>query len=637
MSAEELVVGIDLGTTNSEIAAFDGGRVRVLGPGDGMLPSCVGLSPAGELLIGAAARNQQLLYPERTVRSVKRRMGLDEKVVLGEREFTPPEVSALILRQLAEWASRELGREVRRAVITVPAYFSDAQRSATREAGALAGLEIVRILNEPTAASLAYGCGDGRRRTLLVYDLGGGTFDVSLVVVEGDVTEVLASHGNNRLGGDDFNDLLAEHLTAAFQEKHGVDLRKDPVARSRVWWAAEEAKKRLSAEPYARVREEALASAAGVPLHLDLEIARSEYEGLIRPLVEGTLESVAKALEDAGRKPADLDAVLLVGGSTRTPLVQRTLEERLGVPPRADVHPDLAVALGAGVLASRLAGRDVDRVLVDVSPYSFGPSYLGERDGEEYEHCYHPVLRRNTPLPVTRTERYFTSAPYQTLVEVNIYQGDDPDALRNVPVGRFVIDGLTPMSELNEVLCRMSLDVDGLLRVTAVEKRTGKSKQVTIRDACRTRTEEEVKEAAERLRALFAGRPAEEPAERLEADGMAEGEADDDGSAMAEEQDPPVPAEVEEEGESGLALPVSDPAMAFGAREVPAGMQAAIREALALLTRSRGSLEKMHPEDREEAVDLHEEIEDSIARGDAGALAESTRGLKEMLFFVEGK
>src|SRR5580698_7677228 len=302
----ELIAGIDLGTTNSEIAAFSGGQVRVLGPGDTrMLPSCVGFSSGGELLVGEAARNQQALYPERTVRSIKRRMGSAETVMVGGKNLTPPEISAVILRELAEWARGSLGEVPRKAVITVPAYFSDAQRSATREAGALAGLEVVRILNEPTAASLAYGFGDGSRHTALIYDLGGGTFDVSVVTVEGDITEVLASHGNNRLGGDDFDDLLAARLMDEFQKQHGVDLRHGyPAAAARLRWAAEEAKKKLSFEPFVTIREDALIEHGGKPRHLEMEISRIDYEELIRPLVESTLDSVSKALQDSGKVPS---------------------------------------------------------------------------------------------------------------------------------------------------------------------------------------------------------------------------------------------------------------------------------------------------------------------------------------------
>src|SRR5260370_4354613 len=504
----DLIIGIDLGTTNSEVAAFVDGKVRVLGPGDvKMLPSCVGISPAGELLVGESARNQQLVYPDRTVRSIKRRMGSSETGRLGDKSFTPQEISALILRERTEWAGRDLNAPVKRAVITVPAYFSDAQRNATREAGMMAGLEVVRILNEPTAASLAYGFGDGARRTVMVYDLGGGTFDVSVVMVEGDVAEVLASHGTNRLGGDDFDDRLLEQLQAEFYKRHGVRIVPEhPLAMARLWWAAEAARKQCIFQPYAQVREEARTTVDGKPLHLDLELPRGEYEKMILPLVESTLDSVSKALQDAGRKPRELDAILLVGGSTRTPLVSRLLRERTRLERREDVHPDLCVALGAGVLASRLAGRDVERVLVDVSPYSFGPSYLGERGGVEYPYCYHPIIRRNTPLPVTRTESYYTSFPGQRQVEIQIFQGDNEDALQNILVGDFRVEGLAATDGPHEVLCRMSLDVHGILHVAAIEKPTGHSTPITIAHAMQAKSDEEMAAARQRITELYESR-----------------------------------------------------------------------------------------------------------------------------------
>lgn len=603
----ELIVGIDLGTTNSEIAAFTGGQVRVLGPGDTrMLPSCVGFSPAGELLVGETARNQQALYPERTVRSIKRRMGSDEKVRVGAKDFLPQEISALILHELAEWANRALGERPQKAVITVPAYFSDAQRNATREAGALAGLEVVRILNEPTAASLAYGYGDGSRHTALIYDLGGGTFDVSVVTVEGDLTEVLASHGNNHLGGDDFDDLLAERLAAEFEKQHGVDVRQGhPAAKARLWWAAEEAKKKLSFEPYVKIREEALVTKLFRPLHLEVEISREEYEAMIRPLVESTLDSVSKALRDSGKKPSDMDAILLVGGSTRTPLVSNLLLEKTGLEPRQDVHPDLAVALGAGVMASRLAGRAVERVLVDVSPYSFGVSYLGEKDGMPYPHCYKPIIRRNTPLPLTRTEGYMTSHPYQTEVDVEVYQGDDDDALKNILVGDFRIEGLTPMEEFNEILCRMRLDLDGILEVAAVEKRTGKTKHIRIANAMRAKSAEEIAAGRKRIQELYETR-----GEMADADWETVEDLDD-----------------EEEVVDAVAEVI----------EMPAPLRPDFNSEIPeLLERSQRRLSNMHAEDREEAIDLHEKIVHAQAAGDAEALKQATAALKELLFFVEG-
>lgn len=612
----ETVVGIDLGTTNSEVAAFVDGRVRVLGTNASkMLPSCVGIAPSGELLVGEAALNQQRIYPERTVRGIKRKMGSAETVMMAGKAFSPQEISALILKELAEWARVELGQPVDRAVITVPAYFSDAQRNATREAGVLAGLEVMRILNEPTAASLAYGFADGSRHTVLVYDLGGGTFDVSIVTIEGEVTEVLSSHGNNRLGGDDFDDLLAARLENEFQERHGIRLGEEHrAARARLWWAAEAAKKQLSFEPYARVREEALVVRNGKPLHLDLELSCAEYEGMILPLVESTLDSVSKALGDAGKTSSELDAILLVGGSTRTPLVSRLLRERTGLDPRQDVHPDLGVALGAGVLASRLAGRDVERVLVDVSPYSFGPSYLGERGGVPYPHCYHPLIRRNTPLPVTRTDSYYTSFPGQTRVDIQIFQGDDEDALNNVLVGDFHVEGLMRTEGLNEVLCRMSLDVEGILHVSAIEKRTGKSKQITIAGALQAKSEAEIAAARQRIAELFTTREGHDLEDNDEIE-------DDDAGVIEIDAEPAVVQHT-----NGKAVPIPIDANWAGLRH----------EAVDLLQRSRALLHRMHAEDREEAVGLREAIEAAVALHDSPALEKAARSLKELLFFVEG-
>jgi molecular chaperone DnaK (HSP70) len=610
-----LVAGIDLGTTYSEIAAFVKDRVQILGPeSNKMLASCVGFSPTGELLVGDAARHQQLLYPELTVRSIKRKMGSTEVVKLGDKTFSPPEISALILRELVEWASRDLNQPVEKAIITVPAYFSDAQRNATREAGMLAGLEVVRILNEPTAASLAYGFGDASRHTAMVYDLGGGTFDVSIVTVEGDITEVLASHGNNQLGGDDFDDLLLERLERQFQSQYAIDLRRGhPAAHARLWWAAEVAKKKLSFEPYVRVREEALLIENGKPLHLDLEISRDEYEEMIRPLIESTFDSVSKALSDARKSPGDLDAILLVGGSTRTPLIARRLQELTSLEPRQDIHPDLCVALGAGVLASRVAGHEVERVLVDVSPFSFGPSYLGERGGFPYPHCYHPIIHRNTPLPVTRTDRYYTTHPYQTVVEVEIFQGEDEDALKNILVGDFRVEGLRAIEELNEVLCRMSLDVDGILHVTAIEKATGKSKHITIARALQAKSPSEIAAARERLEALYSPR-AERAEEFLHE--IARDESVAEGAEITRK-------EGSEESEDKAA----------GASLTPAEAE---REANDLVERSRQRLDSMHPEDKEEAIELHERIQAAMASKDLEALKKATAALRELLFFVEG-
>ena len=591
----DIIVGIDLGTTNSEVAALVNGKVEVLAAdGEEIMPSYVGLSPEGQLLVGTPARNQYILYPERTVKSIKRLMGSDQRVVLGEQTYSPAEISALILRALKTRAEAALGAPVTRAVITVPAYFSDAQRQATRDAGEIAGLEVVRILNEPTAAALAYGADRQEDRTVLVYDLGGGTFDVSLVQVHGEITEVLASHGNTHLGGDDFDQLLLDFVHERFRAAGGPDLRADRRAMSRLLHAVEEAKKRLSFEPYAQLREEHLAERAGVPVHLDLEVSREEYEDLIRHLIEGTLDSVHQALADAGKRPDQVDDILLVGGATRTPLISRLLEEKTGLVPRQDLHPDLCVALGAGVLAARLAGHEVDRVLVDISPYSFGPSHLGFRHGVPYEHCYHPIIARNTPLPVSRTDSYFTIVDNQEAWRVSIYQGDDPDALNNILVGQFLIEGLSRVPAGNEILCRMDLDLDGILRVTATEKRTGLAKHITIEGATTALSEDEIAQARRRTAELFG----DEDEDDLDADdAVVEGEFTDAGDGRDH--------------------------------------RVRISEARALLERSRRLLDKMTAEDREEAIALHEQLEAAMGAQDWDQLREASTDLADLLFYVE--
>src|SRR5712691_6067052 len=333
------IVGIDLGTTNSEVAIVRDGQPHVFAEdGDPILPSFVGLSDDGRLLVGKAARNQWVIAPERTVKSIKRKMGQDIKVKLGDQEYRPQEISAMILRSLRDRAAKQLGQPVTKAVITVPAYFNDAQRQATREAGELAGLEVVRILNEPTAASLAYDPSQRELRRMLVYDLGGGTFDVSIVQAQEGVVEVLASHGDTQLGGDDFDDLLLKHVCDWFQTEHGVDLRQNLIAKARVLKAVEAAKRHLSYHPFARLEEEFIAEKEGQALHLNLEISREEYEAMIRPLMDRTMDCVQRALDDSHLTGAQIDKVVLVGGSTRTPMVSRLLEERLRQPPHQEVN-----------------------------------------------------------------------------------------------------------------------------------------------------------------------------------------------------------------------------------------------------------------------------------------------------------
>src|SRR3954468_4498005 len=506
----EDILGIDLGTTNSEIALYRDRRPEVLGDEQGrlILPSVVGLSEAGELLVGEAARNQFLLYPERTIRSIKRRMGSDARVRLGEREYTPQEISAIILSRQKEIDERRLGRPVRKAVITVPAYFSDAQRQATREAGEIAGLEVARIINEPTAAALVYEAAQHQGKRILVYDLGGGTFDVSVVRIEEGVVEVISSHGNNHLGGDDFDHKIVEHVLEHLKIKHGVDAADRPQVMARILRSAEDAKKRLSDHPYARIAEEYLADKDGTLVNLDLELSRLDYEEMITPFIEETLGAIHIALESAGLASSQVDEILLVGGATRTPLIRRRLAEAFGKDPRGEVDPDLCVAMGAAIQGAAIAGTEVSAVLVDVTPYTFGTSALGELDGELYPYTYIPIIPKNTPIPVRRSEVFYTITDQQSSVEVRIYQGENSDAVENIQIGEFRVDGLSKVPAGNQVSLDLALDRDGILQVSAREKTTGLERRITIDKAMSRYDRAQLEEARQRIGGLF-GKPEE--------------------------------------------------------------------------------------------------------------------------------
>ena len=514
----EIIIGIDLGTTNSEVAVVRNGRAEVLEIASGrqMLPSFVGLGDDGALLVGEAARNQYTLYPERTIKSIKRRMGSEDHVTLGANSYTPQEISAMILKRLKSVAEARLNETVQKAVITVPAYFSDAQRQATREAGTIAGLEVVRIINEPTAASLAYEATHHGRKHILVYDLGGGTFDVSVVSMENGVVEVLASHGNNQLGGDDFDQKVLQHLLTHIQAQHGVDASPSRQAMARLTRAAETAKIALSDAPYARIEEEHLLEHQGMPLHLSMELARSDFEEMVTPFIDETLQAVHIALNGAGLTVSDLDEVLLVGGATRTPLIARRLEAELRLQPRSEIDPDLCVASGAAIQAAMIAGEAVSTVLVDITPYTFGTSALAERNGELYPYCYVPIIRKNTSIPVTKSEVFYTAFDGQQMVDVAVYQGEDPDALNNSEIGRFLVTGLRDVPSGNPVVATFALDLNGILHVTAQEKETGLEKSVTIDNAISRFEAEAMEQARERIEALFANDAEVAPAQPRE-------------------------------------------------------------------------------------------------------------------------
>ncbi len=500
------IIGIDLGTTNSVVAVIQDARPEVLHGQDqsAILPSVVGITSDGRLLVGEAARNQALLAPERTVKSIKRKMGLSESVHLAEKDYTPQEISAIILRTLKKRAEEQLGQPVSKAVITVPAFFTENQREATREAGELAGLEVVRIINEPTAATLTYQPRSERNERLLVYDLGGGTFDVSIVQIEQGVIEVLASHGDTNLGGDDFDQLLLDEVADSFFAEHGIDLRTIPVARSRLLQAVEEAKKRLSSEAVTSIAEEFIAEKDGTPLNLQIELDRHDYERLIEPLLKRTLQSVDTALAEAKLTSGQIDRTILVGGSSRTPMVQRLLEEQLGQQPHWEIDPDLCVALGAAVQGGLIAGVDVGAVLVDITPHTLGIQVVGELHGRMTNKLFSPIIQRNTALPATRSEIYYTGYDGQEAARIHVLQGEHEDVTFNESVGEFLLEGLDDQAEEgNEILVRFDLDLDGILMVTAIERDTGLEKQLRLENAITRFRESDREQAKTKLDEVF--------------------------------------------------------------------------------------------------------------------------------------
>jgi molecular chaperone DnaK len=482
-----VIIGIDLGTTFSAAAIVRDGVPAILPSDDErIIPSVVGLAPDGSLLVGTPARNQYALYPERTVRSIKRQMGRAATVALGERSATPQQISALILRELRRTAEAQLGQPVARAVITVPAYFSDAARQATREAGEIAGFTVERIINEPTAAALAYGLDRaGERQLVAVYDLGGGTFDVSIIELDSGVIEVRASHGNAQLGGDDFDERLRELLIERFEAAHGVSPREDRRAMARLLRAAEAAKITLSSRPLARVQEEYLLTVEGRPLHLDVEVERGEFEAAISDLLDGTLEAVDAALRDAGLAADDLDQVLFVGGSTRIPLVRELVREHTGIEPALAINPDEAVALGAAVQAAIIAGEPLDAILVDVTPHSLGIEVAELQLGRIVPDHYSVIIPRNTTIPTSRAEEYSALHPGQTAIDLKVYQGERSTASQNTLLGEFRFEQLRPEAPglPPRITVQFDFDLNGIVHVSAVDRGSGKAINASVRAA----------------------------------------------------------------------------------------------------------------------------------------------------------
>jgi molecular chaperone DnaK len=509
-------VGIDLGTTNSEVAVIEAGQVRVLAglEGDLLLPSCVGFDADGKLLVGRDALRQYAAAPERTVRSIKRWMGTDHvtKLLQGSgadsatKDYLPHEISAIILRTLKQRAEDVLGEPVTQAVITVPAYFTDAQRQATKLAGEIAGLEVLQIINEPTAAALTYDLRSEETERVLVYDLGGGTFDVSVVEVTGEVTEVLASHGNNQLGGDDFDRRLQLHLADLFEQTHEQKVPDDAITQARLLRAAEQIKVELSAHAFTPVREAYLGSKGKTALHLETEIARSTFEELIQPLVDETMAAIERALADAKLTASDLDRVILVGGSTRIPLVQRQIAQRLGQQPIDGVQPDLCVALGAALQAGVLTGATVDSILVDVIPHSMGIAAAIDTPLGMMPGMFSVIIPRNTVIPVSRSQIYATASDRQSSVQIEVFQGENSLAEENVPLGAFRIENLPPRPAGSlKIEVHFDFDINGILTVTATEKGKGQQESLVVNNTSTQRlSSHDLKQAQTDLEGLFA-------------------------------------------------------------------------------------------------------------------------------------
>ena len=469
------VIGIDLGTTNSCVAIMEGGEPTVITNAEGSrtTPSVVAFSKSGERMVGQVAKRQAITNPDGTVGSIKRLMGSDKKVTLNGKEYTPQERSAMVLQKLKSDAESYLGEKVTKAVITTPAYFTDSQRQATKDAGRIAGLEVLRIINEPTAASLAYGLEKGENQKILVFDLGGGTFDVSILELGDGVFEVLATSGNNKLGGDDFDERIIDYLAAEFEKEQGIDLKKDRTALQRLKDEAEKAKKELSGVLSTNINLPFITADATGPKHLDMTLTRSKFEELTADLVEATMEPMRKALKDAGLSAGQLDKIILVGGSTRIPAVQEAVKKITGKEPYKGINPDECVAVGAAIQAGVLTGEVKDIVLLDVTPLSLGIETLGG--------VFTKLIERNTTIPTKKSQIFSTAADGQTSVDVHVLQGERPMAAGNVTLGRFQLTGIPPAPRgVPQIEVTFDIDANGIVNVSAKDLGTGKEQKITI-------------------------------------------------------------------------------------------------------------------------------------------------------------
>jgi molecular chaperone DnaK len=494
MSDREFVVGIDLGTTNSVIAWMKpDGSIEVIPNAEGsrLTSSIVAFTKTGEILVGEPAKRQMILNSERTIKSIKRKMGSDYKVRIDDKEYTPQQISAYILMKMKKDAEQYLGGRIKKAVITCPAYFNDAQRQATKEAGQIAGFEVLRIINEPTAAALAYGLDKKKEQKVLVYDLGGGTFDVSILEISEGVIQVIATSGNNHLGGDDFDQRIIDWLAEEFKKQHGIDLREDKQALQRLRDAAEKAKIELSTKLETDISLPYIAATSSGPLHLETRLTRSLYESLVRDLVEMTRGPIERALSDAKLSPRDIDEVILVGGMTRTPMVQRLIYEVFGKEPNKSVNPDEAVAIGAAIQAAILAGsaKDKDIVLVDVTPLTLGIEVKGG--------LMEPIIPRNTTIPVRKSKIFTTAEDFQTEVEIRVYQGERAMARDNIFLGSFRLVDIPPAPRgVPQIEVTFDIDSDGIVHVSAKDLASNKEQSMVVTGRHKLR-EDEIKKMVE--------------------------------------------------------------------------------------------------------------------------------------------
>jgi molecular chaperone DnaK len=597
------IIGIDLGTTNSVVAAVVDGQPQVLDEeGEKILPSVVSLDADGQLVTGVVARNQLAAFPERTIASIKRRMGAMDPVMLGDQSFTPPEISAMLLRRLRDRASRALGRPVARAVITVPAFFDENQRQATIEAGELAGLKVERIINEPTAATLVYHAGEHDQKRILVYDFGGGTFDVSIVRMEGGVVEVLSSKGDTQLGGDDLDQALLDHVADQFQKEHQIDLREHPSTRYRLLQACERTKIELSAAESVQLAEEFIAEKDGRPLNLIATVTRADFETLIAPLVDRTISRVDEALRDSGLTIHQIDDLVLVGGSTRIPLVEHRLRDEFLRQPSRAVDPDLAVALGAAVQAAMIDGQRVGPVLVDVTGHTLGIEAARGVTMMGPDLFFSPIIHRNSPLPARYEQAYWTMYDDQDAVQVHVLQGEHSEVQRNRSIGKFLLDLETGGPDRSKIVVRFDLTLDGTLSVTATQPATGLSEELTIKNALSQFQADQRDRAEARLGAMF-----------------------DASDELLDDSDLPSLQQWRELGQQqGAAV-----------TELTGEAEAKFPEAHALLSEAERLTPSVGKEDAEDIQALAQQLKQAIAAEDQVKINRLREELDDILFYVQ--